>query len=66
MEGIKFPFVREKLSYAGILSVQSQGFTKIKKKTKILRVTDEGWNSQKQPSGQAEQKKKEKTPVSSS
>ena len=33
---------------------------KIKKKTKIPRVTDEGWNSQKQLSGPVEQKKKEK------
>ena len=33
---------------------------KIKKKTKIPRVTDERWNSQKQLSGLVEQKKKEK------
>ena len=37
----------------------------IKKKEKIPRVTDEGWNSQKQLSGLVE-KKKEKTLVSSS
>ena len=37
---------------------------KIKKKTKIPRVTNEGWNSQKQLCGPVEQKKKEKTPVS--
>ena len=37
----------------------------IKKKTKIPRVTDEGWHSQKQLSGPVE-KKKEKTLVSSS
>ena len=42
---------------------------KINKKTKIPRITDEGWNSQKQLSGPMEKKKKEKeekTPVSSS
>ena len=33
---------------------------------KIPRVTDEGWNSQKHQFGPVEQKKKEKTPVSSS
>ena len=38
---------------------------KIKKKTKTPRITDEGWNSQKQLSGPVEKKKKEKTPVSS-
>ena len=38
----------------------------IKKKVKNPRVTDEGWNSQKQLSGPVEQEKKEKTPVSSS
>ena len=32
-------------------------------KTKIPRVTDEGWNSQKQLSGPVEQKMKEKTLV---
>ena len=37
-----------------------------KKKKKFLRVTDEGWNSQKQLPGPVEQKKKEKTPVSAS
>ena len=38
----------------------------MKKKTKIPRVTDEGWNSQKQLSGPVEKKKKkEKTLVSS-
>ena len=38
-------------------------------KTMIPRVTDEGWNSQKQLSGPcsgAERERKEKTPVSSS
>ena len=41
---------------------------KIKKKTKTPRITDEGWNSQKQPSDSDERKEKkiEKTPVSSS
>ena len=48
---------------------------KIKKKTKTPRITDEGWNSQKQLSDPVEkkmkederkEKKKEKTPVSSS
>ena len=38
---------------------------KIRKKIKTPRLTDEGWNSQKQ-SGPVEQKKKEKTLVSSS
>ena len=44
----------------------SQGLTKTKKKTKIPSVTDEGWNSQKELSGPAEKKKKEKTLISSS
>ena len=48
---------------------------KIKKKTKTPRITDEGWNSQKQLSdpvekkmkeGKRREKKEEKTPVSSS
>ena len=39
---------------------------KKKTKTKIPRITDEGWNSQKQLSDPVEKKKKEKTPVSSS
>ena len=39
---------------------------KINKKTKITRITDEGWNSQKHLSGPVEQRKKEKTLVSSS
>ena len=38
---------------------------KIKKKTKTPRITDEGWNSQKQLSDPVENKE-EKTPVSSS
>ena len=37
---------------------------KIKKRTKIPRVTDKGVNSQKQLSGPVEQKKKEETLVS--
>ena len=40
--------------------IQSQGFTKEQDQEKITRVTDEGWNSQKQLSGPVEQKKKEK------
>ena len=36
------------------------------KKIKIPRVTDEGWNSQKELSGPVEKKRKEKTLVSSS
>ena len=41
-------------------SIESQQKIKIKKETKIPRVTDEGWNSQKQLSGPVEQKKIEK------
>ena len=37
-----------------------QGFTKEQDEEKIPRVTDEGWNSQKQLSGPVEQKKEEK------
>ena len=43
--------------------METKNSQRIKKKTKIPRVTDEGWNSQKQLSGPVEQKKKEKTPV---
>ena len=39
---------------------------KIKIMIKIPRITDEVWNYQTQLSGPEEQKKKEKTPVSSS
>ena len=38
----------------------------INKEKKFPRVTDEGWNSQKQLPDPVEQKKKEKTPVSAS
>ena len=44
--------------------IQGQGFTedqnKIKKKTKTPRITDEGWNSQKQLSDPVEKKMKER------
>ena len=43
-----------------------QGFKKDQEEDNIRRVTDKGWNSQKQLSHPVEQKKKEKTPVSSS
>ena len=49
-----------------LLGAKDSQNIKIKKKEKIPRVSDEGWNSQKQLSGPVEQKKKEKTPVSSS
>ena len=52
--------------YVYIYDMHAKDSQKIKKKTKIPRVTNEGWNSQKQLSGPVEQKKKEKTPVSSS
>ena len=40
--------------------------TNYQEKAKIPGVTDDGWNSHKQLSGPVKQKKKEKTPLSSS
>ena len=42
-----------------LISIESQGFTEDqdKEKTKTPRITDEGWNSQKQLSDPVEKKK---------
>ena len=50
------------ITYNHSQTSSGQGFRKDQdqEKTKIPRVTDEGWNSQKQLSGPVEQKKKEK------
>ena len=60
------PFIAQSSDYNCVhkpyvdLAQRAKDLQKIKKKTKIPRVIDEGWNSQKQPSGQVEKKRRRK------